>query len=124
MELLRNGRRQSETLGIERDLYERKGESTIDTINAMLQQRTADMSLREVNVDLKEVHCTLVPAIAAMPDAVLAGSWSSVGPETHETPIIVSRTDDCAEHYDAHRIWIEDLVKDGVQIRAADTGWA
>jgi len=114
VELLRNGRRQSETLGIERDLYERKDESTIDTINAMLQQRTADMSLHEVNADLKEVHRTLVLAIAVMPDAGLAGPWSSLEPEIHETPIIVALKDDCAEHYDAHRIWIEDLVRDGV----------
>ena len=110
LELLRDGHPQHETLGIERELYESREETKFEKINAILHARSADWSLSRVRTELDDIHRPLVSLIESMTPADLARPWSEMGLDTHEIPVLIVLDGDCTEHYDDHRLWIEELI--------------
>ncbi len=108
LELLRDGRSQYVTLGIERELVESREETKFEKINAILHARSADWSLSRVKTD--DVHRALIALLDSMPAEELARPWSALEPGTHETPILLTLDQDCTGHYDEHRLWIEELI--------------
>ncbi|MGI8483815.1 MAG: DinB family protein [Thermomicrobiales bacterium] len=112
LELLRDGRPQHETLGVDLSLYESSEESKFTKINAILQAGSADWPLARVKSELEAVHVPLVGLIEAMTPADLALPWSAFESRARETPALIVLDGDCTEHYDDHRRWIEELIDD------------
>ncbi|HEY1013133.1 MAG TPA: maleylpyruvate isomerase N-terminal domain-containing protein [Herpetosiphonaceae bacterium] len=100
---LLDGRPRHEAMGVDKATWE-SGE---DPINAVLQQRHADLSLDEVRERFRATHERLLERINAMSDEDLRRPYRHYQPDTdEEQPIVGWFVGNTFMHYPAHAPWI------------------
>ncbi len=105
------GKPRHEALGVDQATYERE----TDTINAVVQQRTADLSLDEALTDLSNVHARMLTLLEPLGDDDLFKPYSAFLPdepgEGDGPPAVEVISGNSAEHFREHLEWIRELVK-------------
>ncbi len=102
------GKPRNEAMGVDYDLWE---SGDYDAINAVLQERDADLPLAEVRQRFAEVHQTLVNKVNALSYEELMLPYKHYQPYTdHEAPAIDRIIGNTYEHYPEHQEWIAVIV--------------
>jgi hypothetical protein len=99
-----------EYLGVDAATY-KEGD---DAVNAVVQQRTRDLPLREVLDTLRRNHQQVMERISATPEAELQRPFNEYQPDDdpRDSTVMLSLLFNTFHHYEEHFPWIVDILKD------------
>lgn len=102
--IIRDGRPQNETMGVDRALWE--GDD-LDAINERVRARTASDSLAEVLEARSVTHRDLLATLDAVPFERLGQRWTDGIGDASDAPTILEKAiGNTVEHYPEHGEWI------------------
>lgn len=107
------GKPRHEGLGVDRATYENQE----DTINAVVQQHTHDLSLDDALADLRSVHARLLVLLEPLSDDDLSKPYRAFLPDEpgdgDGPPAFEVISGNTGEHFREHLAWIKELTKKG-----------
>lgn len=102
--IIRDGRPQNETMGVDRALWEA---DDIDAINEQIRARTEDDSLAQVLEAQRATHRDLLAALATVSIEHLRHPWTDGAGDVSDAPTILQKIiGNTVEHYPEHAEWI------------------
>ena len=102
--IIRDGRPQNETMGVDRSLWEA---DDLDAINEQVRARTADDSLAEVLEAQRATHRDLLAALGTVSHEQLRQRWTDGVGDASDAPTIFQKiVGNTVEHYPEHAEWI------------------
>ncbi len=102
--IIRDGRAQNETMGVDRALWEA---DDLDAINERIRTRTASDSLAEVLEAREATHRDLLAALDTVPMERLRERWTDGIGDASDAPTVLEKViGNTAEHYPEHGEWI------------------
>lgn len=108
LEMIRDGRPQWETLGLERELLDEEWD--YDRQNEIIRQQTVDAPLDEVRSALAATHDAFVRLLRGMTDEEIRRPSNDFVPGSGEFEIAHKVMGNTYMHYDEHRVYIERIL--------------
>lgn len=109
--IVRDGRPQNETMGVDRALWEA---DDLDRINEQIRLQTANDSLAEVMEARAATHRDLQAALDAATMEQLRERWTDGVGDASDAPTVLEKViGNTAEHYPEHAEWIAAIAAGG-----------
>lgn len=100
---------QYEGMGLDADTWHNKDN---DEMNAIIQQRNRDLSLKDVQQKFQDVHARLVKQIQSMTTSDLEKSYHAYdASSTEERPVWAWIVGNTYGHYEEHTPWMAGIVE-------------
>lgn len=112
--IIRDGRPQNETMGVDRTLWEA---DDLDAINERIRAQTANDSLAKVLAAREATHGDLLAALDTVTFEQLQQRWTDGVGDASDAPTVLQKViGNTVEHYPEHAEWIAAIAR-----TAADT---